>query len=309
MSTQRILKDSTTTIVSYPRVEQGDFVVGVPTSAEVRIGTPAVAMPGEDSWSSALVESVSATLTVAAAVGDTSLTADGVGLLTWLAGRKYLVTPTDGAPLLVTSARTDSETLSSPSPPLLYLTEPLERALSTTTTIAGYSIRIALTAAQTALVGSGVAVFRAVIEGITYSWSTAFRIVRRLVVIPLTGPELTGAYSVVHSMQPATQTLEEVIDAAWEYRLLPTLLAKGVREEDIVDAEALRPLLALACVVHLAVLSRSADPVWRDAVIADFERLTATTFSRVDWHDAPQDADPPRDPDQTRRRVGLRVTR
>ncbi len=384
MSTQRILRGTTTTLVTYPRIETGEFVLGVPSSPEVRIGTAAVALPSEDStWSAAAVETIATTLTAAAEAGSTELAVEatvaaleaagvdaartaidaalvalGVALevaqtftsgfiqvgLThpafvtlvgifeptfeasagplsqeqldtisaalpdlgdpppWVRGRRYLLIDDDGDPMVVTCAKSGaSETL--------YLTQPIERAVSAAATVQGWAMTVALTAPQTANVGGGQAVFRAVVDGVTVSWSHPFRVVRRMVVIPLTGSELTGAYANVHSLKPATQTLEEVIDAAWEYRLLPTLLAKGVREEDIVDAEALRALLACACLVHLAILSRSADPTWRDGVIADYERLTATTFARVDWHDAPQDVDPPRDPDLTKRRMGMRMRR
>lgn len=300
MSTsQRILKDATTTLVSYPRIDAGDFVLGVPSTPEVRIGTAADALPDEAAaWPTGTVDPVSTTVTTAAVIGDTSI---AVASAAWVKGRRYLLADVDGV-MVVTADKTVTGTT-------LYLTEPLERAVSTSATVKGWAITKALTAAQTALVGNGVAVFRAVVDGVTISWSHAFRVVRRMVVIPLTGADLTAAYPLVHSLKPATQTLDEAIDAAWAYRLLPTLLAKGVREEDIVDAEVLRPLLALACVLHLAVLSRSADPTWRDGLIADYERLTATTFSRVDWHDEPQDADPPADPTQTRRRMGLRISR
>lgn len=299
MSGQRILRNTTTTLLSYPRVESGDLVLGVPSTPEVRIGTPASAIPDEDAaWPTGTVDPLSTTVTAAGAVGDTTLT---VASAAWVKGRKYLVDDVDGT-VLVTAAKTVTGTT-------LYLTEPLERVISTSATVKGWAITKALTTAQTDLTGNAVAVFRAVVGGVTYSWTEAFRIVRRMVVVPLTGPELTAAYPIVHSLKPATASLEEIIDAAWEYRLLPKLGAKSVIEEDIVDAEVLRPLLALACVVHLAMLSRSADPVWRDALVADFDRLTESTFARVDWHDAPQTADPPRDPNLHARRIGIRVSR
>lgn len=387
MSAPRVLRATTTTIVSYPRVDAGDFVLGVPSTPEIRIGTAAVALPDESAaWGTGTVDATSGAVTVAAVVGDTSLTvgdgfyaafdvnavraaislvlqglggavfncdsaasfmvAGGQTIATftqvliddqnslnaiiggpapallpasssaliaeyttqvntaansWVKGRKYLVRHLDNTSIVV-SAQTVTGNI-------LYLAEPLERAVATSAVVSGFAITKALTTAQTDLVGNAVAILRAVVGGITYSWAHAFRIVRRLVVIPLTGDDLTAAYPVVHSMLPETQSLEEVINAAWQMRLLPKLAAKNVLEEDIVDAEVLRPLLALACLAHLVAQSRTADATWRDSINADFDRLVETTMSRRDWHDEPQDVDPPLAPDPIRRRMGLRVSR
>lgn len=72
---QRILKGTTATLLSYPRVESGGaFLRKQPVSCTVRIGTPAVVMPDEDSGVAAVVDTLSSTTAAAANEGDDELT-------------------------------------------------------------------------------------------------------------------------------------------------------------------------------------------------------------------------------------------
>jgi hypothetical protein len=54
--------------------------------------------------------------------------------------------------------------------------------------------------------------------------------VRRFVVVPLTAAELTTMFPIAHSLRPPTSSFEEVIESAWEMRVLPKLAARRVAE-------------------------------------------------------------------------------
>ena len=282
MAIRRVLKDSTETLVAYPTLSpDGRVVVGVPTAATVRVGTTSTAIP--TSGDSATIDSVNTTVTAAASEGDTTITTASA---TYVAGVKYLVQDAGRPPLVVESAHSATGTT-------LYLKDPLPHALTTSATVKGIRVSHALTTSETSEEGPGIAVWTVTVGGVDYVFSDSFRVVRRITQIPLTVDDLIRTYPVVLRLRERSDVgLDEVIASAWEYRVLHRLAAKGVRDEDIVDAEVLRPLLALACVLHLVALDESADPVWRDSLVAEYERTFEATFGRVDWYEHTQDADP-----------------
>lgn len=282
MAIRKVLKDSTETLATYPVLSpEGDRVVGVPSSATVRVATAFTAMPTADD--NATVDSVNTTVTAAADEGATSIT---IASATVVAGVKYLVADAGKPPLVVESAHSATGTT-------LYLKDPLPFALTTSATVKGIRITHALTSGETSLEGPGIAVWTATVAGVEFSWTESFRVVRRVPRIPLTVDDLTRVYPVVLRLRERSDVgLDEVITSAWEYRILHRLAAKGIREEDIVDSEVLRPALALACVLHLVALDESADQVWRESLMADFERTMEATFGRVDWYESGQTADP-----------------
>lgn len=282
MAIRRVLKGSTETLAAYPTLSpDGRMVTGVPTAATVRIGTTSTAIP--TSADNATIDAVNTTVTAAASEGDTSLT---VASATFVAGVKYLVTDPGKYPLVV-EAQTGGTTTT------LYLKDPLPHAVTTSATVKGIRVSHALTADETSEEGPGIAVWSATVDGVEFVFTDSFRVVRRITQIPLTVDDLVRTYPVVLRLRERSDVgLDEVIAAAWEYRVLHRLAAKGIRDEDIVDSEVLRPVLALACVLHLVALDESADPVWRDSLVTEFERTMEATFGRVDWYEHSQDADP-----------------
>lgn len=282
MAIRRVLKDSTETLYAYPTLSpDGRVVSGVPSSATVRIGTTSTAIP--TSADNATVDAVSTTVTASASEGDTSVT---VSSATFVHGVKYLVEDPGKFPLVVESAHSATGTT-------LYLKDPLPHALTTSATVKGLRVSHALTADETSEEGPGIAVWSCTVDGVAFTFTDSFRVVRRITQIPLTVDDLIRTYPVVLRLRERSDVgLDEVIASAWEYRVLHRLAAKGVRDEDIVDSEVLRPMLALACVLHLVALDESADPVWRDSLVAEYERTVEATFGRVDWYEHTQDADP-----------------
>lgn len=104
MTEQRILKGSTATLYSYPRVERdGTALLKQPVSVTVRIGTPAVDIPDEDAGVAATVDDLSAKATVAVAEGEEEVACSGVAV----AGDQADVTSTEDSVLIDTYALSD----------------------------------------------------------------------------------------------------------------------------------------------------------------------------------------------------------
>jgi len=76
---------------------------------------------------------------------------------------------------------------------------------------------------------------------------------------------------------------EAVIDAAWDHRVVPLLAARKILDEDVISDEALVPLHALACVLHVV----EADPRFSTDFIQrlreQYDKTMDTTFSRIDF--------------------------
>lgn len=308
MAITRVSLGSTPTIVSYPRVAQGGTpLLGRVSDVTVRIGTPASALPSEDDWQSATVDPVDTVTVAAAAEGaDTVYVVDG--LTPWIRGRRYVIENTAGDPdgdisVVTASATRTSETLN--------LISPLTRSVPSGVDVYGIAVTKDLTAEQTAVVGPGIAIWRATVDGVEVSWSSSFRIVRRMPTIPLVASELAVAYPQILRMRDVSdETLEELIATAWEHRVLPRLSAKGVIDEDIVDSEPLRPLTALACLIHVVATDESSNGEWRASLMGEFDRLVESTFARSDWYEHDQESDPvPVIENPAPRRLGITVHR
>jgi hypothetical protein len=87
--------------------------------------------------------------------------------------------------------------------------------------------------------------------------------------------------------QRVTQ-LEQLIASAWEHVVLPRVLRKSAYPEDIVDATVLRPVLAVACVLHAARQERSVGADYVARWSEEFDRLLDNTMGRIklllaDW--------------------------
>lgn len=305
MAEQKILLGSTQTLLSYPRVGPGgEWMREVPASCEVRIGTPAVSLPS--TYDAATVDSVDTT-TTAASEGDTSLT---VASMTAVKGRRYLVgtlgAVTGAQYIEVESARAGALTSAA-----MQLAEPLPMAVPASSPVKGWAVSHPLTATETAQAGECLALWRAVIGGVSYEWSQAFRIVRRIPVSILTPTRLTQSWPVVRTMRSRQDLdLEEIIRVAWEHRILPWAAANSISEEDIVAVDALEPLHAIACVQQLVINNPAIQPELRAAVEDRWNQLRETTLARKDWYDVRQEADPPPRPDTPPLvRTGVRLVR
>lgn len=303
MSEQRILVGSTQTIVSYPRVSpSGALVCGQPSSAQVRVGTPAVSLPS--SFSSATVDTLSTTVGYNADEGEWVITLGATQTL--VSGRQYLVQLSGDEPLVVTNRASGSVNA-------ILCTEPLPMRIYATSTVLGFAVYTALTAEQTAQPGPALALWRATISGVTYEWHQPFRVVRRLPTIPLTPAKLTETYPVIHTLRARTdRTLQEVIEAAWNHRVVRALNAKGIQEEDIVSSDVLEPALAAACLFHLVHQGPEHSPDYVMRLKEDFEQSLASALASRHWYEEHQLENPSPAPDTespTPNRATLRLTR
>ena len=296
-----VVKDTTPLVVSYPRTTIGEAPYLLPVSPEYRVASNSTPWPDEvTGWSAATVDSASATVAAAAEEGARELTVDST--TGFIAGRKYLLTDADAVYPIEVEAVVSST--------VLRVSVPLSRAVAVGASLDGWAVLVTLTAAQTEQVGGLVVHLRADVGAEVASWTEALRVARRLPVVPLTAPELVSAYPVIKQLRSRQdETLEQLIASAWEHVVLPRVLRKSAYPEDIVDATVLRPVLAVACVLHAARQERSVAPDYVARWSEEFDRLLDNTMGRIDWHEAPQDESIPVEPDPDKRRRGVRLTR
>jgi len=283
-----LLRAQSATVVSYPRLQAGGLPLLPPTSPEYRFSTAKTPWTDEAAtWSTGTVDTLAVTIDAAAEQGDTHI--DLAATTDVVAGRRYLLVDAD-AVQVVTVKRKDTERV--------YLAEPLRRDASDAAVLTGWAITAALTSTHTDLVGPAVVQFRCSIGGLPVSWTESVRVARRLPVVPLTAGELVRVYpEIVSTHARADETLDDLILAAWEHVLLPRIQRQGYWPEDIVNADVLRPALALACLLHVVRQSRAVAADYVDRVMTDFDRLLENTTASILWHTEPQDvANVPREP-------------
>lgn len=291
---QRILKDSTSPLWTYPPV------LAQATSATARIRTPAFDLP--DVGSSATVDSTAADVTADALEGAIELAVDSTA---WMRGRRYIATSTTGDkfPILAATDGT-SDTLD--------LQEPIPSALLTNSTIEGYRISIALTADQTAELGTACLVeWTAVIGGQTYTWTDDFAIVARDAAYTLDAITLVQSSPFARRLKPdADRDFSETIDAAWRRYVQPALLAKGIRPHLFISRAELEPAHIAAVEHFLAQDGDSVPQDVRDEKRREYqEALTLALNSESLWIEDEAQNLPPPAPDGPRPWTVTLVTR
>lgn len=288
MPEQKILLGSTQTLVSYPRVSDGgEMLRAVPTAVVVRIQTPAVAMPADTAWVAATVDPLATSLTDAVAEGDTTASLTGTPDL--VRGRLLLITALANVAPVVVEVGVTRVSASS-----LIMRQPAISALSASSTVAGFACTKALTAAQTATAGEGVAIWKATIGGVDYTWAQAFRIVRRMPQSVVTPASLSrDCPDILKKRSRNDVDLEELIQAAWVHEVLPVLDAHDIAEEDIVSVDALEPLHVQACLLRTLRNREDTSGEYFARVKERFEQLRETTFARSTWYEVSQQEDPP----------------
>lgn len=299
MSEVKILKDTEPTIRSYPRTTGGgdepfyygnsrDFVRnprGDIDSCEVRVTTP-----GEqaelDTWTAATYDSTQGEIEQTIYEGDTSIVCDAgdfkKGILYWV------YSPVSEH--LVESTANTTNTI--------YLKEPMTADIvldaNINTRVQGFYGETQLTLAQTAQLGRGVIQWRMLWGNAYHIWNQPIRIVRAYAYSTLTPDSLTSSYPVVRNLRSASDdNMEETIAAAWNHEVAPWLHGRGIREEDIVSAEVLEPLHALACVLHLARQREDVSSDFYGRLNDRYEQLKATTLESVDWFTTSQSTETP----------------
>lgn len=302
MSEPKILLDSTQTLRAYVEVDVGgEYVRGQPSAVTVRIATPSTSMPAEGAGVAADIDTLSTTLSGDVDEGAVELAIEEAAVVR---GRRYLVRNPAGDEAVVKA--TKGGTLDT-----LYVAEPLPFEGVTGATVKGFSVSKALTAAQTEEAGAGLAMWRVTVDGVVYEFAQPFRIVRRLLVATLTADKLTTAWPVVRQLRTRNDlSLEEIIAAAWEHRVLPWLAAQDIEEEDVVSAHALEPLHAVGCVLQLAEGNTQIGPELVERTQRRWEQVATTTLARKDWHVEEQVEQPAPRPDAPAKpAMGMRLVR
>ena len=298
-----LLRGQSAVVVSYPRLQTtGQLPLSAPTTPEFRFSTAATPWTDEAvTWATGTVDTLAAIVAAAADEGDTeldlSVTTDVV------VGRKYLLVDA-GDVQVITIARKDAERV--------YLGEPLRRDVSDAAVLTGWAITASLTSGNTDIVGPAVVQFRCVLGGSTVSWTESVRIARRLPVVPLEAAELVRVYSEIKALHARQdETLEDLILSAWDHVVLPRVMRKGYYPEDIVNADVLRPLLALGCLLHVVRQSRAVASDFVSRTETSFDRLLDNLVASVLWHTESQDvATIPREPSpEARDRARYRMLR
>lgn len=283
---QRVLVDSTATILSYPRLAvDGLVTTGVPSSATARRVAPQ-SPDAATAYVAATVDSLSTTTQGATSEGADSIAL--AGAVSLVEGRRYLIVDANhGKRIVVQASRGGSSST-------LWLQEPLPTSIANGSTVSGIAVTVALSAAQTTEPGSGYVLFRATIDGVVREWDEPFRVVRRITSIALTPTELTQSYPTIRQIASSSDlTLEEAIQASWRMVMVPALSARGILDEDVLTDDVLVPMHASATVLHLARQWPAAPSEFVDRLATSYEQIKQTTWDRIDLITRSQDAETP----------------
>jgi len=269
---QRILRASTQTLVSYPRLHPQEVLLGQPSSVTVKLQTPAVQ---ETTYSAATADSLSTTTQGSHAEGTTNVSLSASVAL--VAGRHYLIE-------LATGRFIEVEALKGGTTNVLQLVQPLPCTIANNSAVKGFAVTKALTAAQTDQVGDALALWRATVDGNVYEWSQSLRIANKVTAPKLTPTRLTHCYPIMSSLRNTNDIdYEAIIDAAWDHRVVPLLAARKILDEDVIGDDALVPLHSLACVLQLVEPDPRFSSDYIDRLRQQFDKIVETTFARVDF--------------------------
>lgn len=304
MGEQRVLVGSTQTLRSYPRVNvDGEVRLLCFDAVEVRIGTPSTPIPDDDTWTAANIDPINAVITAAADEGDTEIAASE----TWVRWRRYLVdVDADGEEVIEVAARNSGVPAAS-----LLLDEPLPCAIESGGRVRGWECSIELTSDQTEFAGDGIAVWKGTLDGVDYTWTQSFRIVRRMPASTLTPSELTKRFSILNSWRAVADfDFEDLLHVAWEDEIEEFLEAHHIAVENITTPDVLDGLHALACLYHVASSHPAVSQEHYERIEKRWVDKKATTLGRRDLADAVQDVDPaPRPPEPPTIRNVTRLVR
>lgn len=275
-----IVKSQNATVTSYPRVGNGTLAQGVPSAVTARVWTP-VFTP-TTSGVAATVDATSETVTAEADEGVKEIaTTSG----TYVKDRLYLL-GNAGVTQVVQSRQSATDTV-------LRLAHPLLKAVDVGSTIQGFEVSTTLSSAQTAQAGPVSIQWQATVGGVVLSWAQALRIVRFMPRIALMPHEIAKYYpSFLSYMPPTDVTLEDTLVVAWEHRIVPLLEAKGAFVEDVVSDDALKPLHALAVLMHLTIYDQRVSDQLKADMRLEWASLSDSTFRRSSYFERDQQGDP-----------------
>lgn len=298
-----VLKDSETTIESYPKTRAHEqYAHDQPDSAEVRVRTHAV----NGDWGAATLDSLAVEVAEAASEGDTEIVCTMGDADSVVKGRRYVLALTTGERFWVRASLTVVGEDADPGPggtdTTVRLMSPLPCAISAGSSLYGMRCSRALTEEETAIVGAAIADWRVTVgSAVVAQWSQPFAVVTRLPVWLLDEDELTRRMPEVLARRDSGDvTLQEAIDAALEEELLPRLRAKRdalgtpIREAGILSTHALTPAHVAAVRLFLARSSTQATIEQRQALEAELSTKLDLAIADADaWYVSSQTDDKP----------------
>jgi hypothetical protein len=290
---RELAKSAAATLVAYPRRNASV------ASATVRFQTPSTSLTDA---AAATVEDLSLLTTVAASVGDTTLTVDdfaeaGAPVI----GRQYLIVERGQEALRVECADFNATANT------ILLAQPLPRDLAVGAEVQGFALTTSLTSTHTETKGEGSAEWTVTVneaDGLTQTveppFTTAFRIVERSSHYALTWSLLGRWAPDLQHEKPANDvTGDETLDAAWQMHVVPALAQRNILPGRIINQDLLRP-------VHVAAVRFLLFPESEVAQREFYEKVNQAMASRGWWYDEEETLAPPDDTAQPRR---MRLTR
>lgn len=283
MRTTQITKDSTETLVTYPPFDSDGLFQA--SAADVRIRTPAESITAEGSELTCTINATDTTLSSAAARGDTSLTvASGTGLVR----QEYYLVEDGGNRFPVFVSEFSGTTV--------YIDGELKFPISNGAAFKGLSIKRALTSAQTSIDGrTGLAKFRATLNGVQREWDQWFEVVRQTFPLTLSAAKLLRRGDVRRMYEREDVGMRQVIEDAWEQTLRRKLRAANMLEENINTPTEIEPAHVEAVILHLLRYSNAdeetvdAQERRLDAVIADVKASSKMRYDETEEDSAPSD--------------------
>ncbi len=267
----RVLRDSTDTLTAYPE----ERFAGTASAATMRVRTPTTALP--DTGAAATIDTLSASTNAAALRGAKTLNFSSDPGAT--PGRRYVLDDGEGNAVYVVVNATGTA---------VQLDQPLSQDYPSGATLAGAAITLALTAAQTAQRGFGVAKIEATIAGQVHRWDLPFDVLPERFPLPVDAVGLMRLAPDVIALKPASDDdLTDTTTAAWELYVRPKLQRRGLRVDRLKPTDALKPAHVAACRLHVHTVLR-ADGDELDALRRLLDAEIDGAFASVEfWYDAP----------------------
>lgn len=296
ISSQELLLDSEESISNYPpKSEQ-------PASVEVKIITPT--KNEFDSYSSAVVDTLSETITSAAVEGSLRVAIAGSSAEV---GVSYIIQSAaasniDPDPIIVVCKSISSD--------YVFIEQPLEREISAGSSFSGFKVSKSMTTEQTENWGECLAKWKATyLDGSYDEWYQQFKIVKGRVRYALTAEQLRRDFPTVNWKRFRTNDLKDLLDVGWS-SLSSKLMARQIRIDRIRSWEVLNWAHSQSCYLHLLIQDDNFDSV-RFEIMNLQHRETVRDLlenSLETWYDKEND-DTPRADDHMPAKIGIRLSR
>lgn len=270
--------------------ESGDSALLVfypPTLSQPTSATVSLQYPGGtelQASTAATVDTVSTTISSAAAVGSSSVvvtSATGIK-----AGRRYIFTE---------SGRRWVAEVEQISGTTVYLKSPIPFAFTTSTTVKGYALTYQLTTTHTADADHDyVATWVAVVDGAEHEWDQLFDIVDAADWHATTMEDVLAEYSYLREILTSDQ-LEgtALLDNAWDKHVVPMLRSVGKRAAQVKDKQVLVPLhcslVNWVVAKNRAMIDETSRGQEADRCWADVERQWSRLIADLGWYDEDED--------------------